>query len=58
MTTVIKEKDKEYHLKRLLKLSVKSLGEIPQLDEPTEEQLEYVNRRMRASTRSWEAYNK
>jgi hypothetical protein len=47
MTTIIEDKDKEYHLKRLLELSIKSLGEIPRLDDPSEEQEEWVNRRMR-----------
>jgi hypothetical protein len=32
------EEKKEYHLKRLKSLSEKSLGEIPQLEEPTYEQ--------------------
>ena len=36
-----KIKDKEYHLKRLYELSLKSLGEIPQLEEPNEEQLSW-----------------
>ena len=33
---------KEYHLKRLQKLSEESLGVIPYLEEPTEEQKEWV----------------
>ena len=37
---------KEFHLKRLEDLSIKSLREIPQLEEPTESQKEYVKRRM------------
>jgi hypothetical protein len=60
MTQLIINDDeaKEYHRKKLYELSLKSLGEIPQLDEPTEEQNEWVNRRMRASAKSWEAYKK
>jgi len=51
------EETKEYHVKKLYELSIKSLGEIPQLGDPTDEQLQWVNRRMRASAKSWEAYN-
>ena len=46
---------KEYHLMRLLELSRKSVGEIPQVDQLTEEQKEYVDRKMRNSSRNWEA---
>lgn len=44
MTTVIQteEETKEYHRKRRYELSLKSLGQIPQLDEPTDEQKEWV----------------
>jgi len=34
--------DKEYHLKKLLDLSVQSIGQIPQLEEPTDEEKECV----------------
>ena len=37
-----KQKIKEYHLKKLYELSLKSIGEIPQLEEPTYEQKEWV----------------
>ena len=62
MTQVIAHKDKddeikEHHLKRLYELSKKSLGEISQLQDPNDGQLEWVNRRMKASARSWEAYS-
>lgn len=56
LTQVIAHKDdeiKESHLKRLFELSKKSLGEIPHLEEPSEEQLHWVKRRMRDSARSW-----
>ena len=33
---------KEYHLDRLFKLSLKSIGEIPQLDELTDEQKQWM----------------
>jgi hypothetical protein len=44
-----KDKDdeiREYHLNKLKYLSEKSLGEIPQLDEPTEEQKEWIRFRL------------
>jgi hypothetical protein len=51
MTTVIQtkiqEKTKEYHLKKLYELSLKSLGEIPQLSEPNQEQKEWVLRELK-----------
>ena len=53
-----KQKQKEYHLKRLKELSEKSLGEIPQLDELTEEQKQWVNRRMKDSATSWEIWDR
>jgi hypothetical protein len=48
------EAKKEYLLKRLKELSEKSLGEIPQLDEPTEQQNRWIKRRMRQPARSWD----
>lgn len=48
------ERIKEYHRKRLEQLSLKSIGEIPQLDKLTEEQKLWVNRRMKDSPTSWE----
>jgi hypothetical protein len=36
------EETKDYHRKKLYDLSIKSLGEIPQLDEPIDEQKEWV----------------
>ena len=40
------EETKEYHLKKLFDLSKKSLGELPQLQEPTEDQEQWFKRRM------------
>jgi hypothetical protein len=37
-----KEETKDYHRKKLYDLSLKSLGELAQLDEPTDEQKEWV----------------
>ena len=48
------ERIKEYHRKRLEQLSLKSTAEIPQLDELTEEQKQWVNRRMKDSATGWE----
>jgi hypothetical protein len=48
---------KEYHLKKLLELSLKSLGQIPWLDEPSDEQKEWFIHRMRGSRRTWEVWN-
>jgi hypothetical protein len=38
-------KEKERHLKRLLDLSEKSLGKMPQLDEPNEEQKQWIRKK-------------
>ena len=35
---------KEYHLKRLHELSLKSIGEIPRLEKPNEEQKEWIKK--------------
>ena len=51
------EEIKEYHRKKLYELSLKSIGEIPQLDEPTDEQKEWVLIKLKASAKSWEAFN-
>jgi hypothetical protein len=48
---------KEYHLKKLYELSLKSLGEIPQLEEPTDEQKEWVLRKLKAPRYTGEANN-
>ena len=42
---------KNFALKRLYELSLKSLGEIPQLDEPNKEQTEWTKNRMK---RRWD----
>ena len=62
MTVVIQDKTdeeiKEYHLKRLEELSLKSqetLRDIQELEEPSYEQNQWVERRMRGPARSWES---
>jgi len=47
---------KEYHLKKLYDLSIKSIGEIPHLEEPNVEQKQWILRKMHGSTRSWERW--
>jgi hypothetical protein len=51
------EETKKYHRRKLFELSLKSLGQIPLLDDPSEDQLEWVNRRMHGSARSWETWD-
>ena len=48
---------RDYHLKRLYDLSLKTLGDIPQLEELTEEQEEWFERRMKGTKRSWETWD-
>ena len=54
MTQVIElpkdDEIKQYHLKRLEKLSEDSLGQIPQLEEPNEEQTEWMHFRIHHNT--------
>jgi hypothetical protein len=47
---------KEKHLKRLLELSEKSARQKPQLEEPTDEQKEWVIRKMKAPASSWRSF--
>jgi hypothetical protein len=41
---------------KLLELSEKSLGEIPQLDEPNGEQRRWIGRKMKASAAAWKRW--
>jgi hypothetical protein len=47
------EEKKQYHLKRLQKLSEESLGVTPYLVEPTDEQKEWVLHRLKQPTECW-----
>ena len=38
---------RKYHRQRLLELSLKSLGEIPKLEDPNEEQQQWIEIKMR-----------
>jgi hypothetical protein len=49
-------KQKQEHLKRLQELSEKSLGEIPQLEEPSYEQKAWIVRRMKGPASSWRSF--
>ena len=48
---------KQQHLKRLEELSLKTAGQTPQLEEPNEEQLQWVKNKMKGSARSWQTWN-
>lgn len=41
------EEIREYHRKRLYELSLKTIGVVPWLEEPIEEQKQWVNRKLR-----------
>lgn len=59
MMQIITKEDEEikaYHRKKLYELSIKSLGEIPQLEEPDYFQKPWVVRRMRGPAKSWEVW--
>jgi len=47
---------KRYHLKRLHELSLKSIGQIPQLDEPNYEQKGWIVRKMKAPASAWRSF--
>lgn len=59
MTLVTSTKDdeiREYHLKRIEQLCKKSIKQKPQLDEPNDEQKDWVDRKMKASAKNWEVW--
>jgi len=47
---------KEYHLKKLYQLSLKSIGQVPQQDDLNEEKKEWYEFRMKGNARSWERW--
>ena len=47
---------KEYHRKKRYGLSIKSIGEIPHLYEPTDAQKEWVLRRLKRTADSWKRW--
>ena len=53
---VMREQEtKEYHLKNRYELSLKSIGEIPQLVEPADEQKEWVLHRLKQPDEYWQS---
>jgi hypothetical protein len=50
------EELKQYHRKKLYELSLNSLGEIPQLDEPTYEQKRWVLHRLKQPAKYWQRW--
>jgi len=50
------EETKQYHRKKLYELSLKSIGGVPQLDEPTYEQSRWVEHKMKAPASSWRSF--
>jgi len=52
-----KQETKEYHLKKLYELSITSLGEIPQLEDPTWDQEQWVKSRMIAPAWTWQRWD-
>jgi len=51
------ERTKEYHLKKLYELSIKSIGEIPQLGDPNDEQKQWNSHKMKTPKRTWEVWD-
>jgi hypothetical protein len=51
------EEIKAYYRKKLYELSLKSIGEIPRLEKPNEEQRKWVNRKIKHSESSWRSHS-
>jgi hypothetical protein len=51
------EQTRQYHRKRLLELSLKTVGAVPWLHNPSRKQKEWFIRRMKGSARSWEVWD-
>jgi hypothetical protein len=56
MTLQLKLNPELRHLKRLYELSLKTAGQKPQLEEPTDEQKEWMIRRMKDPESSWRSF--
>ncbi len=52
------DETREYHRKKLYELSLKSIGEIPQLEEPTYDQKVWVLNRLKQSNQYWRSWGK
>ena len=59
MTELLTKDDeiREYHLKKLYELSLKSIKQKPQLEKLNEEQKAWVEFRMKGIARSWEVWD-
>jgi len=51
------EETKEFHLKRLYELSIKSIGKIPLLEESSNEQKEWILHRLHAPDWTWQRWH-
>jgi len=47
---------KEHHRRKRYKLSIKAIAEMPHLDEPTDEQKEWVLRKLNGPTDCWKRW--
>ena len=58
MTQLITLEDeiRQYHRERLYELSIKSPGQIPQLEQPTYEQKQWIVRRLKRFHSSWKSW--
>ena len=56
LKVMTEEETKEYYLKKLYELSLKSLGRIPQLDKPSYEQKQWIKRRMSGPSWTWKRW--
>ena len=58
-TQLITQEDeiRQYHRERLCELSMKSPGQIPQLEEPTYEQKQWIVRRLKEFNSSWKSWS-
>ena len=55
LKVMIDEETKHYHRQKLYELSLKTIWEIPQLDEPTDEQKKWFIGKMKAPAWTWES---
>jgi len=53
---ITEQEAKKYHLKKILELSIKSIGEKLQSGEPTDEQKEWVLHRLEGTASTWKKW--
>ena len=58
-TQLITQEDeiRQYHSEGLYELSIKSVGQIPQLEQPTYEQKQWIVRRLKEFNSSWKSWS-